>query len=107
MTLDEKSINALNEYFAEIAQNAINMATEESDEDTTFSEFMDNLTNLLHQLSSEHVATEVLGLSSRAIEKYNNGSGMYVDDVQALIEEKEDGYDDGEEEDEDEVDYDD
>jgi hypothetical protein len=106
MTLDEKSINALNEYFAEIAQNAINTATEETDEETTFSEFMDNLTNLLHQFSSEHVATEVLGLSARAIEKYNNGSGMYVDDVQALIEEKEDGYDD-DEEDEEEVDYDD
>ena len=107
MTLDEKSINALNEYFAEIAQNAVNMAYEETDEDTTFSEFMDNLTNYLHQLSSEHIATEVLGMSSRAVEKYNAGSGMFVDDIQALIEEKEEGLEEDEDGDEDEIDYDD
>ncbi len=107
MTLDEKSINTINEYFAEIAQNAVNMAYEETDQDTTFSEFMESLTNFLHQLASEHVATEVIGLSSRAVEKYNGGSGMYVDDVQALIEEKEDEDGLGEDEDEDEIDYED
>jgi len=90
MSLNEKSISAINEYFAEIAQNSVNMAYEETDEDTTFAEFMEILTNYMHQLASEHVATEVLAMSSRAIEKYNGGSGIFVDDVQALIEEKED-----------------
>jgi len=90
MSLNEKSISAINEYFAEIAQNAVNAAYEETDEDTTFAEFMETLTNYMHQLASEHVATEVLAMSSRAIEKYNGGSGIFVDDVQALIEEKED-----------------
>lgn len=97
MSLDEKSISATNEYFAEIAQSAVNAAYEESDPDTTFAEFMETLTNYLHRLASEHVASEVLAMSSRSIESYNNGSGIYVDDVQALIEEKEN-------EDEDDVD---
>jgi len=90
MSLNEKSISAINEYFAEIAQNSVNMAYEEADEDTTFAEFMETLTNYMHQLASEHVATEVLAMSSSAVEKYNGGSGIFVDDVQALIEEKED-----------------
>ncbi len=103
MSLNEKSINTINEYFAELAQSAVNIAFGESDEDTTFAEFMESLTNYLHLLSSEHVATEVLSMSSSAIEKFNGGSGMTVDDVQALIEQKEDGLD----EDEQEIDYDD
>lgn len=102
MSLDEKSISATNEYFAEIAQSAVNSAFEESDPDTTFAEFMENLTSYMHRLASEHVASEVLAMSSRAIENYNNGNGMYVDDIQALIEEKdgedEDGLDDEENE---------
>lgn len=97
MSLNERSINAINEYFAEIAQNAVNIAYEETDEDTTYAEFMESLTNYLHQLASEHVATEVLAMSSRAIEKYNGGSGIYVDDVQALIEEKENEDEDDDE----------
>ncbi len=103
MSLNEKSINSINEYFAELAQSAVNIAFGESDEDTTFAEFMENLTNYLHLLSSEHVATEVLAISSSTIEKFNGGSGMTVDDVQALIEQKEDGMD----EDNDEIDYED
>jgi len=95
MSLDEKSISAINEYFAEIAQSAVNSAYEESDPDTTFAEFMENVTLYIQRLSSEHVASEVLALSSRAIENYNNGSGMFVDDIQALIEEKEDEDEDG------------
>lgn len=98
MSLNEKSIHAINEYFAELAQSAVNIAYGESDEDTSFAEFMENVTTYLHQLCSEHVAAEVLELSSRAIEKYNDGGGMLVDDVQAIIEEKEDedGFDDEE-----------
>ncbi len=103
MSLNEKSIHSINEYFAELAQSAVNIAFGESDEETTFAEFMENLTNYLHLLSSEHIATEVLAMSSTAIEKFNGGSGMTVDDVQALIEQKEDGMD----EDNQEIDYDD
>lgn len=103
MSLNEKSINTINEYFAELAQSAVNIAFGESDEDTTFAEFMENLTNYLNLLSSEHVATEVLTMSSTSIEKFNGGSGMTIDDVQALIEQKEDGMD----EDDQEINYDD
>ena len=97
MSLNEKSINAINEYFAELAQSAVNIAFGESGEDTTFAEFMESLTHYLHLLSSEHVATEVLTMSSNAIEQFNDGNGMTVDDVQALIERKEDGLDDDQE----------
>lgn len=103
MSLNEKSINTMNEYFAELAQSAVNIAYGESDEDTTFAEFMEKLTEYVHLLSSEHVATEVLAMSSGAIEKFNGGSGMTVDDVQALIEQKEDGMD----EEDGEIDYED
>jgi hypothetical protein len=100
MSLDEKSIYAINEYFAELAQSAVDIAYGESDEDTSFAEFMENVTHYLHLLSAEHVATEVLELSSSTIEKYNDGNGITVDDVQALIEEKEDEDGDGEDDDE-------
>ena len=97
MSLNEKSIYAVNEYFAELAQSAVNIAYGESDEDTSFAEFMENATHYLHLLASEHVATEVLELSSSSIEKYNDGNGLTVDDVQALIEEDEDEGDDDDE----------
>ena len=103
MSLNEKSINTINEYFAELAQSAVNIAYGESDEDTTFAEFMEKLTEYLHLLASEHVATEVLAMSSSAIEKFNSGSGMTVDDIQALIEQKEEGKD----EEDGEIDYED
>jgi len=104
MSLNEKAIHTINEYFAEIAQSAVNIAYGESDEDTTFEEFMEQLTHYVHLLSSEHVASEVLELSSGTIEKYNGGSGMMVEDIQALIEQKED---EGELDEENEIDYDD
>lgn len=104
MSLNEKSIQMMNEYFVEIAQNAVNIAYGDVDEDTSFAEFMENLTECLHLLSSEHVASEVLGLSSNAIERFNGGSGITVDDVQALIEQKED---EGEIDEQNEIDYDD
>lgn len=97
MSLNEKAIQTINEYFAELAQSAVNIAYGESDEDTTFEEFMENLTHYLHSLSSEHVAAEVLAMSSGKIEKFNGGNGMAVEDVQALIEQKEDGLDDDDE----------
>ena len=102
MSLNEKAIHTINEYFAELAQSAVNIAYGESDEDTTFEEFMEQLTHYVHLLASEHVATEVLAMTSSKIENYNGGSGIMVEDVQALIEQKEDGMD----EDEDGVDYD-
>ena len=104
MSLNEKSIHTINEYFAELAQSAVNIAYGESDEDTSFAEFMENLTHYLHLISSEHVASEVLALSSGAIEKYNGGSGMTVDDIQSLIEQKEE---EGDLDDENEIDYED
>ena len=52
MSLNEKSIHAMNEYFAELAQSAVNIAYAESDEDTSFAEFMKNVTHYLHQLCS-------------------------------------------------------
>ena len=103
MSLNEKSIHAINEYFAELAQSAVNIAYGESDEDTTFEEFMEQLTHYVHLLSSEHVASEVLAMSSSKIQNYNGGSGMMVEDIQALIVQKEDG----EMDEENEIDYDD
>lgn len=90
MSLDEKSIHITNEYFAELAQSAVTIAYGESDEDTSYAEFMEKLTRYLHLLAAEHVATEILELPSSTIENYNDGNGMTVDDIQALIEEKED-----------------
>ena len=103
MSLNEKSIHAINEYFAELAQSAVNIAYGESDEDTTFEEFMEQLTHYVHLLASEHVAAEVLEMSSTKIQNFNGGSGMMVEDIQSLIDQKEDGMD----EDEDGVDYED
>ena len=100
MPLNERAINSINEYLAELAQSAVNIAFGESNEDSTFEEFMESLTHYLHLLASEHVATEVLTMSSNAIEQFNGGSGMTVADVQALIELKENGIDD-----DDEIDY--
>ena len=97
MTLDEKAINAVKEYFEAIAQNALDAAYASMDEDISYAEFMENLVEKLNQLSSEHVAAEILHLSSKAIGEYNSGGGMYVDDVQELID-----SDDDEEEDLDE-----
>ncbi len=90
MSLNEKSIHAIHEYFAELSQSAINIAYGEHDEDTSFTEFMEKLTHYLHLLSSEHIASEVLELPSSAIEKYNDGNGMTIDNIQMLIEQKED-----------------
>lgn len=90
MSLDEKSIHITNEYFAELAQSAVNIAYGESDEDTSYAEFTEKLTRYLHLLCAEHVATEVLELPTSAIENYNDGNGMTIDDIQVLIEEKED-----------------
>ncbi len=89
MSLDEKSIHTINEYFAELSQSAVNIAYGEHDEETSFTEFMEKLTHYLHLLASEHIASEVLALSSSTIEKYNDGNGMTVDNVQMLIEQKE------------------
>ena len=97
MTLDEKAINAIKDYFEAIAQNALDDAYASMDEDISYAEFMENLVEKLNKLSSEHVAAEVLHLSSQAIGEYNSGGGMVVDDVQELI----DTFDD-EEPDEDE-----
>jgi hypothetical protein len=105
MSLDEKAINSVNEYFSAIAQNAVDNAYGIIDEETTFTEFMENVTNYLHQFASEHVASEVLEMSSQSIEKYNGGTGIYVDDIQALIENK-DGEDEDEDDAEDEIDHD-
>ena len=85
MTLDEQAINSIKEYFEAIAQNALDDTYETLDSDTTFAQFMETLFQKIGQFSSEHVASEVLDLSSKAIEKFNNGGGMLVDDVQELI----------------------
>ncbi|MGQ0442698.1 MAG: hypothetical protein ACT4OH_04505, partial [Methylophilaceae bacterium] len=85
MSLNEKSIHTINEYFAELAQGAVNIAYGERDDETTFEEFMQNLTHYLHLLSSEHVATEILAMSSSKIQNFNGGSGITIEDVQALI----------------------
>ena len=89
MSLNKKSIHSINEYFSELAQSAVDIAYGEHTDETSFAEFMESLTHHLHLLSSEHVASEVLNLSFSALEKYNDGSGIGIDDVQALIEQKE------------------
>jgi ketosteroid isomerase-like protein len=90
MNLDEQAINSVKEYFEAIAQNAVDDAYAISDNDVTFAQFMETLFQKINQFSAEHIAIEVLQLSSKAIENYNSGSGIYVDDVQELI----DNYDD-------------
>ncbi|MBT9613700.1 MAG: hypothetical protein IV108_10600 [Burkholderiales bacterium] len=85
MNLDELAINSVKEYFEAIAQNALDDAYETIDNDITFAQFMETLFQKLNQFSSEHVASEILQLSSKTIENFNNGGGMNVDDVQELI----------------------
>ncbi len=99
MDLDEQAINSVKEYFEAIAQNALDDAYATVDSDITFAQFMETLFQRINQFSSEHVATEILHLSSKKIEEFNHGGGMLVEDVQDLI----DTYDD-EEMDEDEDD---
>jgi ketosteroid isomerase-like protein len=90
MNLDEQAINSVRDYFEAIGHNALEDAYQTVSEDTTFAEFMETLVQRLTRLSSEHVAAEVLQLSSSTIENYNSSGGMDVDDVQELI----DDYDD-------------
>jgi len=92
MHLDEQAINFIKDYFEAIAHNALEDAYHAANEDTTFAEFMETLAQKINRLSAEHVAAEVLQLSSSKIEKYHRGGGMDVDDIQELI----DNYDDEE-----------
>lgn len=92
MNLDEQAINFVKDYFEAIAHNALEDAYHTTNEDTTFAEFMETLAQKIGRLTSEHVAAEVLQLSSSKIENYNNGAGMDVDEVQDLI----DNHDDDE-----------
>lgn len=85
MSLDEESIAAVKEYFDSITQNAITMVFEASGRDTSFAEFMDAVTYKINQFSSELVASEVLNVPASTIENYNNGDGMFVEDVQEII----------------------
>jgi hypothetical protein len=85
MTLDEEAIAAVKEYFDSITQNAINLVYEESGRDTSFGEFMDAVTYKINQFASELVASEVLNVPASAIENFNNGDGMFVEDVQEII----------------------
>lgn len=99
MNLDEQAINTVKEYFESIAQNAIDVSYEAVKSDTTFAEFMEAVNYKINQFSSELVASEVLHMSARRIESFNDGEGINVDDIQNLIESN-----DGEEFDEDEED---
>ena len=85
MNLDEESIASVKEYFDAITQNAITMVFEASGRDTSFAEFMDAVTYKINQFSSELVASEVLNVPASTIENYNNGDGMFVEDVQEII----------------------
>ena len=98
MNLDEQAINSVKEYFEAIAQNALDDAYATVDSEITFEQFMEALLQRLNQFSCEHVATEVLHLSTKTIENFNNGGGMYVDDIQELIDN--DGLEMDEDEDE-------
>lgn len=99
MSLDERSINAVKEYFESITQNSIDIAYEAVKHDTTFAEFMEAVNQKLNQFSSELVASEVLHMSARRIENFNGGEGIGVDDIQDLIDSNE-GADFDEDEDE-------
>ena len=90
MNLDEQAINAVKEYFESIAQNAIDVSYEAIGSETTFAEFMEAVNQKINQFSSEIVASEVLHLSAKTIENFNAGEGMDVDDVQVLLESKDD-----------------
>jgi membrane protease subunit (stomatin/prohibitin family) len=90
MNLDEQAINAVKEYFESIAQNAIDVTYEAIGSETTFAEFMEAVNQKINQFSSEIVASEVLHLSAKTIENFNAGEGMDVDDVQVLLESKDD-----------------
>lgn len=85
MNLDEQAINSVKEYFEAISQNALDDAYEIMDSDMTYAQFMEALFLKINQFASEHIATEVLELSSKTIENYNSGGGMFIDDVQELI----------------------
>jgi len=85
MNLDEQAINSVKDFFEAIAQNALDDAFETVDPDVTFAQFMEALFQKIDQYASEHVAAEVLHLSAKKIEDFNRGGGMYVDDVQDLI----------------------
>lgn len=100
MNLDEAAINAVKDYFDSISQNAVDFVFESVGSDTTFAEFMDAVNQKINQFSSELVASEVLNLPAKAIENYNGGEGMGLEDVQLLIEN--DGETDIDEDDEDE-----
>lgn len=90
MNLDEQAINFVKDYFEAIAHNAVEDAYHAGNEDTTFAEFMETLFQKLGRLSSEHVAAEVLQLSSGKIANYNHGAGMEVDDIQDIIDRHDD-----------------
>lgn len=99
MNLDEQAIHFVKEYFDAIAHNAVNDAYEKADSSTSFAEFMETLFETMNRITSEHVAAEVLQLSPQAIENYNGGGGMEVEDVQDLIDnydEEDFGLDDAE-----------
>lgn len=85
MNLDEEAINAVKDYFDSITQNAVDFVYESVNSDTTFAEFMEALNFKVNQFSSELVASEILHLPAKAIENFNSGAGMDVDDVQGII----------------------
>ena len=100
MNLDEEAVSAVKEYFDSIAQNAVNLVFEASGRDTSFAEFMEAVSMKINQFAAELVASEVLNVPTRAIENFNGGEGMTVDDVQDIIDN--DGEFEIDEEDEDE-----
>jgi len=85
MSLDENAINAVKDYFDAISQNAVDFVYESLGSNTTFAEFMEAVNVKINQFSAEMVASEVLQLSSKAIENFNAGDGVNVDDVQIII----------------------
>ena len=99
MNQNEQAINSVKEYFESITQNAIDFVYESIGQDTTFAEFMEAVNYKIGQFSSELVASEVLGMSSKSIENFNAGEGMDVNDVQEIIDS--DGEVDIDEEDDD------
>lgn len=90
MDLDEQAINSVKEYFEAIAQNALDDAYASVDPDATFAQFMETLFQRIDQYAAEHVAAEVLHISSKSIENYNSGGGVFVDDIQERIDTFED-----------------
>lgn len=99
MDLNEQAINAVKDYFDSITQNAVDFVYESVGSDTTFAEFMESVSQKINHFSSELVASEVLRMPAKTIENFNAGEGMDVDDVQTLIESKDDiEFDEDEEE---------